>query len=106
MPAPAHTQPSAPAVVTGPVAKVTIKGAEAADKLTINTLGGDDALFAAGLSAGAIPLTVNGGDGDDLLVGGEGADTLNGEADDDILIGRGGVDNLNGGAGTNTVIQD
>ena len=63
--------------VIGLSAQVNITGAEAAnDRLTINTLGGDDVVDASGLSAGAIALTANGGDGDDVLIGGAGNDTL------------------------------
>ena len=51
--------------------QVNITGAEAAnDRLTVNALGGDDVVDASGLSAGAIQLTADGGDGDDVLIGG------------------------------------
>ena len=91
----------------GLAAQVNITGAEAAnDRLTINTLGGDDVVDASGLSAGAIPLTANGGDGDDVLIGGAGNDTLNGGAGDDVLIGGPGQDVLDGGPGDNILIQD
>ena len=93
--------------VTGLSAQVNITGAETAnDRLTINTLGGDDVLDASGLSAGAILLTANGGDGDDVLIGGAGNDTLNGDAGDDVLIGGPGLDILDGGPGNNILIQD
>ena len=93
--------------VIGLSAQVNIKGAEVAnDRLTVNTLGGDDVLDASGLAADAIPLTVNGGDGDDVLIGGSGNDTLNGNAGDDVLIGGPGLDILDGGSGNNILIQD
>ena len=93
--------------VSGLSAQVNIQGAETAnDRLTINTLAGDDVVAASGLSTGAIPLTVNGGDGDDVLIGGAGNDTLNGGAGDDVLIGGPGVDALDGGPGNNILIQD
>jgi Ca2+-binding RTX toxin-like protein len=93
--------------VIGLSARVNIKGAETAnDRLTINTLGGDDVLDASGLSAGAISLTANGGDDDDVLIGGAGNDTLNGDAGDDVLIGGLGLDVLDGGPGDNILIQD
>jgi Ca2+-binding RTX toxin-like protein len=73
--------------VTGLFAQVNIKGAEAAnDRLTINTLDGDDVVEASGLSASAILLTANGGDGDDVLVGGPGQDILDGGPGNNILI--------------------
>jgi Ca2+-binding RTX toxin-like protein len=93
--------------VIGLSAQVNITGAEAAnDRLTINPLAGDDVVDASGLAVGAIPLTVNGGDGDDVLIGGAGNDVLNGDAGDDVLIGGPGLDILDGGTGNNILIQD
>ena len=92
--------------VLGLAAQVNITGAEAAnDRLTVKALAGDDVVEASGLSAGAIQLTANGDDGDDLLIGGEGNDTLLGGAGDDVLLGGPGVDILDGGPGDNIVIQ-
>ena len=56
--------------------------------------------------------TLNGGNGDDLIYGGSGADDINGNADndqlyglggDDIIRGEGGTDLLVGGAGNDTL---
>jgi Ca2+-binding RTX toxin-like protein len=89
--------------ITGLAEDVTISDFNANDKIVINGLGGDDVINAQGLGS-AMQLVANGGDGDDILLGGNGAQTLNGEAGDDILIG-GGVHNvLNGGPGNNVVI--
>jgi Ca2+-binding RTX toxin-like protein len=91
--------------VVGLSAQVNIKGAETAnERLTINTLRGDDVVDASGLSAVAIPLTVNGGDGDDVLIGGDGNDSLNGGDGDDVLIGGPGLGILDGGPGNNILI--
>jgi Ca2+-binding RTX toxin-like protein len=90
--------------VTGLATDVTITGFETTDHLVINGLGGDDTINAAGLGTGML-LTANGGDGNDILVGGTGNDTLSGGAGDDILIGGGGVDTLDGGTGNDTVLQ-
>jgi Ca2+-binding RTX toxin-like protein len=91
--------------VLGLAAQVNIVGHEAAnDRLTINALAGDDVVEASGLAA-VIGLTADGGPGDDILVGGEGADTLLGGDGDDVLIGGAGLDMLDGGPGDNTVIQ-
>ena len=90
----------------GLAANVSIAGSEAAnDRLTINALGGDDVVEASGLSAGAIQLTADGGDGDDVLIGSDGDDVLLGGPDDDVLIGGPGIDVLDGGAGDDIEIQ-
>ncbi|WP_341303147.1 retention module-containing protein [Pseudomonas sp. TMP25] len=46
--------------------------------------------------------TLNGGDGDDILIGLGGADTLSGGNGNDILVGGAGNDTLSGGAGIDT----
>jgi len=90
----------------GLAAQVNIIGADASvDRLTVNTLDGDDVIEASGVAAGAIPLTLNGGNGNDVLVGGDGNDTLIGEAGDDVLIGGLGVDILLGAPGADILIQ-
>jgi len=95
------------AVVVGLSAQINITGAEpAADRLVLNGERSDDAIDASGLDADAILLTVNGGDGDDTLIGGAGADILAGNAGDDRLIGGPGADTLDGGSGDNILIQD
>jgi hemolysin type calcium-binding protein len=73
---------------------------------------GNDSISLTGLTdKGAVPTTVDGGAGNDQLVGGPGDDTLNGDgvsADgtvpaspgnegDDLLVGNGGNDTLTGG---------
>jgi Ca2+-binding RTX toxin-like protein len=93
--------------VIGLAAQVNITGAEHAnDRLSINSLGGDDVVDASGLSDDAILLMADGGDGDDVLIGGAGNDTLSGGAGDDVLIGGPGLDVLDGGSGDNILIQD
>jgi Ca2+-binding RTX toxin-like protein len=92
---------------TGLAAAVFISHAEASnDRLTVNALAGDDVVDASGLTADAIGLTEDGGDGADVLIGGAGNDTLLGGAGDDVLIGGPGLDALDGGPGDNIVIQD
>jgi Ca2+-binding RTX toxin-like protein len=92
--------------VFGLPVQVNISGAEAAsDRLVINALAGDDVVEASGLAAGGIGLSADGGDDDDILVGGDGADTFQGGAGDDVLIGGPGIDVLDGGPGDNVVIQ-
>jgi Ca2+-binding RTX toxin-like protein len=90
----------------GLAAQINITGAEGAnDRLTVNTLDGDDVVEASGLAAGAIQLTVNGGAGNDILIGGDGDDVLNGDAGDDVLIGGPGLDVLDGGPDDDVIIQ-
>jgi Ca2+-binding RTX toxin-like protein len=89
--------------VLGLAAEVNITGAEAAnDRLVVNLLAGDDVFEGSGLSG--IRLTVDGGAGDDVLIGTAGDDVLRGGAGDDVLIGNGGVDVLDGGEGDDVVI--
>jgi Ca2+-binding RTX toxin-like protein len=91
--------------VLGLATTVTIVNAESRnDKLTINTLAGDDVVSATSLPA-FIGLTIDGGLGDDVLIGGNGNDVLLGGAGDDILQGGNGLDILDGGTGSNVVIQ-
>jgi Ca2+-binding RTX toxin-like protein len=93
--------------VTGLATQVSITSAEAAnDRLTVNGLAGDDVINASAVVAGAIALTLDGGNDDDVLLGGAGNDTLLGGDGDDFLDGNGGTDTLDGGPGNNTVIQD
>jgi Ca2+-binding RTX toxin-like protein len=81
------------------------RGEGASDRLTVNTLDGDDVVEASGLAAGAMQLTVNGGAGNDVLIGGDGNDVLNGDAGDDVLIGGPDIDALDGGGDDDIVIQ-
>lgn len=46
-----------------------------------------------------IPLTLNGGNGKDTLIGNDGDDNLNGGNGQDVLVGNGGNDTLLGGNG-------
>ncbi|HTM55453.1 MAG TPA: calcium-binding protein [Pirellulales bacterium] len=88
-------------------AAINITGAEPAlDRLVVNGRDGDDVVDASGLDAVAIQLTINGGAGDDVLMGGAGADRINGNEGDDLLFGGPGVDILDGGPGSNTLFQD
>jgi Ca2+-binding RTX toxin-like protein len=63
---------------------------QANDRLTLNALGGDDVVNATSLEADGIQLTVNGGLGNDLLIGSEGNDLFNGgDGNDTALMGAG-----------------
>jgi len=92
--------------VVGLAARVGITATEAAnDRLTVGALAGDDVVDAAGLRAGAIQLTADGGAGDDVVIGGEGDDVLIGGAGDDVLLGGPGNDVIDGGDGDDVEIQ-
>jgi Ca2+-binding RTX toxin-like protein len=65
-------------------------------RVVINALAGDDTLDA---SASTVPVFLNGGDGNDLLLGGAYADLLLGNAGNDTLFGGRGNDTLRGNDG-------
>src|SRR5262249_10582458 len=81
-------------------AQIRILGAESGDQLALNAGAGDDVV---GVN-GTVNLTVDGGDGNDFLIGGPGNETLRGGAGDDIVVVNGGLDTLDGGPGSNFVI--
>jgi Ca2+-binding RTX toxin-like protein len=93
--------------VLGLAAQVNITHAEGAlDELRVNGGAGDDVFAASSLAAGAIRLVLDGGDGDDVIVGSEGDDVLLGGEGDDVIVGGGGNDLIDAGPGDNVVIQD
>jgi Ca2+-binding RTX toxin-like protein len=95
------------AQVLGLRTQVRIDDAEAAlDRLTVDARAGDDVVDASRVGSGAIALTLDGFDGNDVLIGGAGNDTLLGGAGDDVLRGGPGLDTLDGGPGNNILIQD
>jgi Ca2+-binding RTX toxin-like protein len=56
--------------------------------------------------AGAYPVTIEGGAGNDRLTGGERADGINGDTGDDTISGGGGNDLLAGGFGRDQIFGD
>lgn len=92
--------------VIGLAAQINITNSKASDdRLIVNALAGDDVIAAAGLPAGVIQLTADGGTGDDILIGSAGDDVLIGGAGDDVLIGGPGQDVLDGAPGNDVLIQ-
>jgi Ca2+-binding RTX toxin-like protein len=92
--------------VTGLAATVTITGGEAAgDRLVVNALDGADNVDASALPAGLIHLAIDGGDGNDTLIGSPGDDELFGGAGKDTLDGGAGTDTLDGGTGTDVAVN-
>lgn len=67
--------------------------------LVINTGGGNDSVTVNDLDDGAKAVTVNGGAGNDTIIGSTLADLLNGGADNDELTGAAGADTLFGADG-------
>ncbi|MFM9915188.1 MAG: hypothetical protein ACKVOX_05215 [Rhizobacter sp.] len=103
------------ATVTGLAATTSIAHAEAIDTLVVNGLGGDDVIDASALAAGTVALQLQGGLGNDLMIGSAGGDLIvGGDGDDVALMGGGddtfvwnpGDDNdtLEGQAGSDTML--
>ena len=103
-------------VVNGLAAKVTLAGTEGSlDQLTVNGAGGNDTINASALKAGQINLTINGGAGDDKIIGSQGDDlVIGGQGNDTALLGAGndtfvwnpgdGSDTVDGQAGFDTLV--
>jgi Ca2+-binding RTX toxin-like protein len=92
--------------VLGLAAQISVSGVVAGtDRVVVNALAGDDVVDASALAANSALLTADGGDGDDVLLGGAGDDTLRGADGDDVLIGGLGTDTLDGGPGDNVVLD-
>jgi Ca2+-binding RTX toxin-like protein len=92
--------------VSGLPVTVNITGNEPSkDQLTVNALGGDDTVNASALQANTIGLTLNGGDGNDLLIGSQGNDLINGGRGSDVALMGAGDDTFvwNPGDGSDTV---
>ncbi len=100
------------ATITGLAATTTVTALDATDRIVVNGQDGDDVIDG---SASAVALTLNGGGGKDILLGGSKNDLFNGGDGDDIaFMGAGndtfvwnpGDDNdtLEGQAGTDTLL--
>jgi Ca2+-binding RTX toxin-like protein len=92
--------------VSGLSAHVALRHQESTDELEVDGLGGNDAISAAGLTADAITLTLDGGDGNDTIAGGQGNDSLLGSDGNDTIDGNGGNDSAVLGAGDDTFVWD
>ena len=92
--------------VAGLTAQVDLTGTEGAlDTLTVNGGAGDDVLDASSLAPGAVRLVLNGGEGDDVIIGSDGDDYLFGGPGNDVIIGGLGNDVIDGGDGDDIEIQ-
>lgn len=76
---------------------------ETNDLITINTLAGDDTVDLSGVSS-VFVFTVDGGPGDDTILGSSRPDFLFGGDHNDTLTGRQGDDHLDGGNGDDTFV--
>ena len=74
---------------------MTISNFDANDQLVINGLAGNDTIDASTIRPNLLKVTLNGGDGDDLIVGSLG---------DDLVIGGRGNDTLFGDSGNDTFV--
>ena len=106
---------------------VNVSNSEAAnDSLVVKTVGGNDTVTASTLPAGIVklsidggadndnvtfdetngpigPAVIEGGEGNDTLIGGSGNDAINGGAGNDTILGKGGLDTLHGGEGNDVL---
>jgi Ca2+-binding RTX toxin-like protein len=76
------------------------------ENLVLNANGGDDSFSATGNLATLIAITVDGGDGNDAILGGNGADRLLGGTGNDFVDGNQGADTGVLGAGDDTFQWD
>jgi hypothetical protein len=73
-----------------------------ASNIVVNARGGNDTVFAD--DSVKVPMTLNGGSGDDALRGGAANDTVRGETGNDRLYGGAGSDTLDGGSGDDVLV--
>jgi Ca2+-binding RTX toxin-like protein len=102
--------------VVGLAAQINVFNTDAAlDTVIVSGGAGDDTISASTLAAGVVKVRLDGGAGNDtilgsrgndILVGGGGNDVLMGGAGNDQLIGGPGADTLNGGAGNDVFVSD
>ena len=76
------------------------------EKLVIKMNGGDDKISATGNLAALIQITIDGGDGNDQILGSNGIDTLIGGNGNDFIDGQQGNDIVSMGAGNDTFQWD
>jgi Ca2+-binding RTX toxin-like protein len=76
------------------------------ENLVLNANGGDDSFSATGNLAALIRITVDGGAGDDTILGSNGADILLGGDNNDFIDGNQGNDTVFMGAGDDTFQWD
>jgi len=90
--------------IRGLDAQTRLLNLDANDRVTFNGSAGDDVLNAGAVAAGVASFTLQGGNGDDILIAGRGGMSLFGGAGDDVLLGGSGNDILDAGTGDDIVI--
>jgi Ca2+-binding RTX toxin-like protein len=90
--------------VTGLPAQVNIDHPEAGDLLTVSGGNGNDTINASSLPADVIGLAIDGGGGNDTIIGSQGADRLLGGDGSDTVVGGRGNDTALLGNGNDTFI--
>ena len=83
---------------TNPTTSLTVNLGDLGDSITMLAM---DPAFPV-----AATTTINGGDGNDIIIGNSRANTLRGGAGNDELTGAGGIDSLSGGPGNDTYFFD
>lgn len=82
----------------GNVIRILIDGSSVGlSRVTVTGNGGDDLIDAS--QSANLDVSLNGGSGNDTLIGGDGSDTLDGSSGNDVLLGGSGDDSLVGGSG-------
>jgi Ca2+-binding RTX toxin-like protein len=91
--------------VVGTAAATVVTHAEAIDQLIVNGGAGNDTINALGVTPGSVALTLEGGAGNDTLIGSQGNDTVIGGTGSDVAFLGTGNDTFvwNPGDGSDTV---
>ena len=92
--------------VSGLAADTRLRGQDAGDRLVVSAEAGDDTVAASGNLAALIALTIDGGEGNDNLGGGNGRDVLLAGAGNDAVDGQQGDDIALMGAGDDAFTWD
>jgi Ca2+-binding RTX toxin-like protein len=110
------TEGAAKLTIDSSISQVTVNAGAGNDTVTVGDLdtvcrsalviqgdAGDDTISALNAKTGAIRIRIEGGDGNDTLLGGLGGDTIVGGAGIDRLKGGDGNDQLEGGSGADSI---